>query len=62
MCFSMWLMESLITGTWTPGLGGSVVVVHGFSCSVARGSLVPQPGIEPASPALKGGFPTTGPP
>ena len=53
-------MDSLITGMWTPGFGGSVIVVHGFSCSVAHGMLVPQPGIEPVSPALKGGFPTTG--
>ena len=58
--FSMWLMDSLITGMWTPELGGSVIVVHGFSCSVARGMLVPQPGTEPVSLALKGGFPTTG--
>ena len=26
------------------------------------GQLVPRPGIEPASPALDGGFLTTGPP
>ena len=31
----------------------------GFSCSEARGSLVPQPGMEPVSPALQGGFLTT---
>ena len=29
---------------------------------VARGILVPGPGFEPASPALKGVFLTTGPP
>ena len=40
----------------------SVVVAHGLSCHVACGILVPRPGIEPASPALEGGFFTTGPP
>ena len=39
----------------------SVVVVRGLSCPAARGILVPRPGIEPASPALEGGFFTTGP-
>ena len=29
---------------------------------MARGILVPQPGIEPVSPALEGGFLTAGPP
>ena len=41
---------------------GSVVVVHGLSCPAACGILVPQPGIEPTSPALEDGFLTTGPP
>ena len=40
----------------------SVVVACGLSCPVACGILVPQPGIEPVSPALKGRFFTTGPP
>ena len=31
-----------------------------ISCSKARGILVPQPGIKPASPAMQGGFLTTG--
>ena len=39
-----------------------VVAMHRLSCSVACGILVPQPGIKPSSPALKGGFLTTGPP
>ena len=63
-------------------MGGSFVVVHGFSssgmwasehvvsvvvalrlsCSEAYGILLPQPGIEPASPALQGRFLTTGSP
>ena len=41
---------------------GSVVVVHGLSCSLAHGILVPRPGIESASLALGGRFLTTGPP
>ena len=34
----------------------------GLSCPVAWGILVPWPGAEPISPALEGGFLTTGPP
>ena len=34
----------------------------GLSCPEACGILIPQPGIEPASPALEGRFLTTGPP
>ena len=34
----------------------ALVVVHGLSCSKACGILVPQPGIEPAFPALQGRF------
>ena len=37
-----------------------LVVVHGLSRPVACGSLAPQPGIEPASPALKGRYLTSG--
>ena len=48
-------------GAWAPGCVGSVVVVHGLSCPAACGILVPRPGIEPTSPALKGEFFTTGP-
>ena len=40
---------------------GSAVMVQGLSCSMAHGNL-PRPGVEPASPALQGGFLTTGPP
>ena len=48
------------SSVWCLGL---VVVTHRLSRSAARGILVPQPGIEPASPpALQGGFLTTGPP
>ena len=37
----------------------SIVVARGLSCAAACGILVPRPGIEPASPALEGGFFTT---
>ena len=37
-------------------------MVHRLSCPVAHGILVPQPGIEPGSPALEAGFLTTGQP
>ena len=39
-----------------------VVVAHRLSCPVACWILVPWPGIEASSPALEGGFFTTGPP
>lgn len=38
------------------------VVVRGLSCRVACEIPVPLPGIEPTSPALQGGFLTTGRP
>ena len=41
---------------------GSVVVTHGLSCPMARGILVPRPGIETVSLALADGLPTTGVP
>ena len=44
------------------GTQASVVVAHRLSCAVACGILVPIPGIELVSPALAGGFLTTGPP
>ena len=34
----------------------------GLVAPKACGILIPQPGIEPVSPALEGGFLTTGPP
>ena len=39
-------------------LSGSVVVVHGLSCIMWD---LPRPGLEPVSPAMAGGFITTGP-
>ena len=55
---------SVVCDTWALQLrrASSVVVAGGISCPVACGVLVRRPGIEPASPALKGGFFTTGPP
>ena len=40
----------------------TLVAVFGLSCSVAHGTLVPRPGVEPASLASQGRFLTTGPP
>ena len=44
------------------GVWAALVEAGVFRCSVACGILVPRPGIKPASPALEGGFLTTGPP
>ena len=54
---------SVVCGTWALSLRhmSSGVVARGLSCPAACGILVPWPGIEPASPALEGGFFTTGP-
>ena len=43
---------------------GSVSVARGLTCPATGGIslIVSQPGIEPSSPALEGGFLTTGPP
>ena len=49
-------------GTQAPECVGSVVAASGPSCPAACGILVPQPGMQPASPALQDGFFTTGPP
>ena len=40
----------------------SLVAMQGLSFPVACGILIPRPGIELTSPALEGGFLTTGPP
>ena len=50
------------TGSFIPCAGFSLVAACGLSCPAACEILVPQPGMEPMSPALKGGFLTTGPP
>ena len=40
---------------------GSVVEVLGLCCSAAYEMVVPRPGTQHVSPALQGGFLTTGP-
>ena len=42
-----------------PECMGSVVAMCRLSCSVAYRILIPQPGMEPASPAIQGRFFTT---
>ena len=49
-------------GTRASEHGGSVVEARGLSCPMACGILFPWPGIKPKSPALEGGFLTTGSP
>ena len=62
LLFKILAARGLCCGTPTLLLwcGGSRAC--GLSCPMACGILVPQPGIEPVSPALEGGFLTTGPP
>ena len=57
-------MDSVVRGTQVllSRHASSVVVAHGLSCPVTCGILVHWPGIKPVSPALEGGFFTTGPP
>ena len=43
-------------------LADYLAVAHRPSCFTACGIFIPQPGIKPVSPALQGGFSTTGPP
>ena len=42
------------------GINCSYAVVMQLNCPVACGILLPEPGIEPMSPALEGGVLTTG--
>ena len=49
----LWSMDSRASGLSSCGIG--------LSCPMACGILAPQPGIEPTSPTLEGGFLTTGP-
>ena len=44
------------------GVQASLLVAQRLSCPAARGILIPQPRIEPMSPALEDRFLTTGPP
>ena len=55
-CFGPYLQHSG-SSLW-PACSG--VVAWGVSCPVARGILVPLPGIKPVSPALEGRYLTTG--
>ena len=60
------LLWSRSTGSRVCGLQqlqhvDSVAVAHGLSCPHSMWDL-PRPGIKPVSPALAGGFLTTGPP
>ena len=57
-----WGCGDFSCGLWTLEHTGSVVVVCRLICSVERGILVPQPGIELASLASESSFLTTGPP
>ena len=59
---SLCCTDALVGGVQAPGCSGSVVAVLRLNCSAVCGILVPQPGTEPASPALQGRFLTTGPP
>ena len=43
-------------GSVVCGSAGSLVEARRLSCPAACGILVPQPGMEPASPALEGGL------
>ena len=62
-CCSTWDLSLQPSGfSLVEGPRFSVVAVRGLSCPMACGILVPQPGIEPMSPALEGRVLTTGPP
>ena len=58
-CSLQWILLLQLVGSRARA---SIVVAHRFSCPVSCGILVPNPGIEPMSPALAGGFLTTEPP
>ena len=60
MCRLLIEVVSFVAEHGLLGTGASVVVAHGLCCCRAYGILVPRPGIEPMSPALEGGFLTTG--
>jgi len=54
--------DSLVVEHGLQSAQASLAGAHGLSYSGACGILVPRPGIKPVSPALQGGFLTTGPP
>ena len=57
----VWLHRVLVValGIFRCGMQASLVTVRVPRCPTACGILVPQPGVEPASPALEGGVLTT---
>ena len=59
MAHGIFIISCRILTLW---LTDSLVAMLRLSCSAACGIYVPRPGIEPVSPALQGGFLTTGPP
>ena len=52
LCYGAWALKCLCL----------VAVAFRCSCPEACGILAPEPGIKPVSPAMEGGFLTTGPP
>ena len=54
-------VASLVAEHVLEGAQVSVVLACRLSCPMACGILVPRRGIQPVSPALAGGFLTTGP-
>ena len=60
LCCGTWYLHCVIQDL-SVAAHASPVSAHGLSC-FACGILVPQPVIERVSPALPGGFLTTGPP
>ena len=59
---SLQCTDSLVVERGLQRAQASLAGAHGLSYSGACGILVPRPGIKPVSPALQGGFLTTGPP
>ena len=49
-------------GSWAAECVDAIVELSRPSCPMACGILVLRPGVQPTSPALAGGFLTTGPP
>ena len=60
----IWLCQALVAAckVFIEFGVGSADLAHRLSCSIACGILIPRPGVEPVSPALAGGFLSTGPP
>ena len=56
-----WGLHCWVWALVAHGSAGLIVAAHQFSCPVACGISVLQPGIEPTNPALEGSFLTAGP-